>query len=214
MTRKARAKKPTIHCLKWLRKELGITQAQLAKRIGVSKDYIQSLESGRLVLSEKTAFALAAETGVHPHWFIRNQLKKPLPNVAEHRKSLERKIYASGGYYERQLSQRMILFRAYLFDRTIATELGWVACYASGFNERVKEGLEQRLAGFRTHNPRAYQEVKAQAEALVNGDGETVARLVLADAQEVLQAMRARKPKKETPTPNSSSASAHSSRKK
>jgi transcriptional regulator with XRE-family HTH domain len=217
MTRKARSQIAKIHCLKWLRQELGkitpgtrrpITQAQLAKRIKVSEDLLQLNESGRRPLTEKTAFALAAHTGIHPNWFIRNELEDPLPNVAECQKSLEQKIYATNDYYERHLSQRMLLFRTYLFDRTIATELGWFACYASGFNHRLKEGLEYRLAGFRLHNRSAHPKVKAQAEALIHNDDETVASLVIADAQEVLKVLREKKRKGTTPTPEDKSSSA------
>jgi putative transcriptional regulator len=52
-----------IHPLRAIRTAAGLTQPQLGKLIGVSKDTIQSIENGRLEMSEDLAIKITRQTG-------------------------------------------------------------------------------------------------------------------------------------------------------
>jgi ribosome-binding protein aMBF1 (putative translation factor) len=48
----------------------GLTQAQLAERMGTSQSYIARLESGRTLPSARTLLKIAAATGTRPHFSL------------------------------------------------------------------------------------------------------------------------------------------------
>lgn len=52
--------------LEKIRKEKGYTQESLAKRLGVTKQYIWDIEDGRKNLSYKLAFRISLILGVKP----------------------------------------------------------------------------------------------------------------------------------------------------
>lgn len=57
-------------CVAVLRTELGLTVEQFAKLIGKSISAINSLETGRLVLSEETAYRIQEKIGVSMEWLL------------------------------------------------------------------------------------------------------------------------------------------------
>lgn len=64
------------HNLARLRTLIGLTQAEMAKLVGVSAATIQSIELGRLPLSEKLAKRISFESGVTCDWLIKNDLSE------------------------------------------------------------------------------------------------------------------------------------------
>jgi len=53
-----------------LRSQMGITAEEFAELIGKSLSAVNSLETGRLALSEETAFRISEETGVVMEWLL------------------------------------------------------------------------------------------------------------------------------------------------
>jgi transcriptional regulator with XRE-family HTH domain len=67
------------HNLARLRKELEITQTELARLLRCSSATIRAVEIGKLPLSESLAERIAAATGVDPIWLRRNDLAAAMP---------------------------------------------------------------------------------------------------------------------------------------
>jgi transcriptional regulator with XRE-family HTH domain len=59
-----------------LRQELDLTVEEFAKLIGKSLTTVNSLETGRLKLSEETAFRIQQETGVEMSWLLKGKSKE------------------------------------------------------------------------------------------------------------------------------------------
>ena len=59
-----------------LRQTLELSVEEFAKLIGKSVTTINSLESGRLKLSEETAFVISRETGIGRSWLLKNKPKE------------------------------------------------------------------------------------------------------------------------------------------
>jgi DNA-binding XRE family transcriptional regulator len=69
---------PLNHPLAVLRKQLGMGQKEMAKKLGCSWRAIQSIELGTLKLSAKMANKICDETGVHFHWLMTGDPKAPI----------------------------------------------------------------------------------------------------------------------------------------
>jgi DNA-binding XRE family transcriptional regulator len=67
------------HVLAVLRKNLALRQSELAQMVGCSVQTIQSIEVGRLKLSESLASRIWAATGCDKEWLLRNDLSEPMP---------------------------------------------------------------------------------------------------------------------------------------
>jgi len=65
------------HALAVLRLKLGLGQKELADLVECSRPTIQSIELGRLPLSDKLADRVSRETGVDLAWLKNNNVKKP-----------------------------------------------------------------------------------------------------------------------------------------
>jgi transcriptional regulator with XRE-family HTH domain len=65
------------HALAVLRLQLGLGQKELAELVECSRPTIQSIELGRLPLSDKLADRISRETGVSIAWLKKNDLRKP-----------------------------------------------------------------------------------------------------------------------------------------
>jgi transcriptional regulator with XRE-family HTH domain len=61
-----------LTCVAVLRTKLGLTVEQFARLIDKSVSTINSLESGRLALSQETAIRIEEETGVSMEWLLGN----------------------------------------------------------------------------------------------------------------------------------------------
>ncbi len=58
------------HPLRKLRAKMGLTQAELADRIGMSRDIVTSMEVERTKIDIETAVCIAAATGEDPSQFV------------------------------------------------------------------------------------------------------------------------------------------------
>jgi len=67
-----------------LRVFLGESQPQFAKLIDCSVHTLQSIETGRLRLSEHLARRISAATDVHLHWLLENDLKAKIVDARGH----------------------------------------------------------------------------------------------------------------------------------
>jgi DNA-binding XRE family transcriptional regulator len=67
------------HVVAVLRKNLALRQPELAKMVGCSVATIQSIEVGRLKLSESLASRIWAATGCDRDWLLRNDVSVPMP---------------------------------------------------------------------------------------------------------------------------------------
>ena len=67
------------HPLALLRKELGIGQKEMAGLVEVSTATIQSIELGRLEMSERLASRISDQTGVSMSWLLAGKPRTPIP---------------------------------------------------------------------------------------------------------------------------------------
>jgi transcriptional regulator with XRE-family HTH domain len=72
---------PKRHNLARLRLFLKLGQNETAELAGCSRDTIQSVELGRLRLSERLARKISDATGIAADWLLENNLKAPLLSV-------------------------------------------------------------------------------------------------------------------------------------
>lgn len=81
--------------VKKARKHAGLTQIQLAKKVGTSQGAISDIENGRNKESSNL-FDIAIITGVNPNWLIKNQgemlgeLKKGKPSIHDLRAQIQK----------------------------------------------------------------------------------------------------------------------------
>jgi transcriptional regulator with XRE-family HTH domain len=73
-------RKKAKHTLAVVRESLGLTQHEMAERLGVSENTIKSIEcnSGRMNLSPPLAQRVQLETGVDAQWLLKNDAAKPI----------------------------------------------------------------------------------------------------------------------------------------
>jgi transcriptional regulator with XRE-family HTH domain len=67
-------KSPNRHVLVGIRQELGMTQGEFGKLVGLARSTVQAIELGRLPLSEQAAHRISEETDVNPFWLLENRL--------------------------------------------------------------------------------------------------------------------------------------------
>lgn len=67
------------HNLARIRKQLRLTQSDVAKLVGCSPATIKAVEIGKLVLSEGLAARLSVFLRVNERWLLENDLNAPLP---------------------------------------------------------------------------------------------------------------------------------------
>jgi DNA-binding XRE family transcriptional regulator len=72
---------PKRHNLARLRLFLKLGQQEMAALVECSRDTIQSVELGRLLLSERLARRISDVTGIAADWLLENNLKAPLRSV-------------------------------------------------------------------------------------------------------------------------------------
>ena len=129
---KAENKTKNRHILHWIREQLELKQSDLARLIGSSQATIQSIELGRLKLSERFAYKLAARLGVDAKWLLANNWED-LPEPQELRESYAKASGTLNNTYEELIQLRYELLRSYLLQCVIVDELGWQGCNATGF---------------------------------------------------------------------------------
>src|SRR6516162_2740735 len=70
------------HVLSVLRKNLALSQHEIAEMLGCAKATITSIEVGRLKLSESLADRIVAVTGCDKEWLLANDVSVPMPKRA------------------------------------------------------------------------------------------------------------------------------------
>lgn len=66
--------------LKLLRKTIGLTQEQLAQRLGIGKAALSMIETGKAALSSRNKNILVQELNVNPDWLDAEKGKCSMPN--------------------------------------------------------------------------------------------------------------------------------------
>ena len=201
--------KKSRHVVAWVRETLGLKQSELASLIGISTNTLQSIELGRLPLSERIAYRLNEQTGIRAKWLLDNELGAPPPDPAEIRRKFEEaQAQPWPDSYPAYLVPRMFLFRLYVFGREIANELGYRACRTSGFNAALVK-LNRVLLDCLPDN-QIRRKVYRKASALLKGGAAGPLKVVIDDAIEmrrVVRELKARQ-KRTTPQPDGEASSA------
>ena len=187
---KKKLKKKSRHVVAWVRESLGLKQAELASLIGISRNTLQSIEYGRLPLSERIAYRLSEQTGIGAKWLLNNELGDLPPDPAEMRRKYEQaQAQPWRDSYPAYLVPRMFIFRLYVFAREIAAELGdYNACRRSGFNDALVK-MNRVLLDCLPDN-RTRRKVYSQARALLKGDAAGPLKVVIDDAIEMRRVVR------------------------
>jgi hypothetical protein len=166
----------------------------MASLIGVSRRTVQSIELGTMPMSERVAYAISEQTGVHWQWLLANDLessaKHPeiLGDVHRHYEWAQSGAYK--GFYGATLIPRMGLFRAYIFLRTA---LG--AARISGMRKaKMPQKLAQLVSDVFETIPDEETRKELYSQARTQSlDGEEVLKQVIADAKEMLHELRKRR---------------------
>lgn len=177
------------HVVAWVREQLGLTQGQLANMIGSSRHTIQSIELGRMALSERFAYALNEATGIRAKWFLANELGAPPPDAAEVQEQFkEAQRGAFKGKYAAHLAPQMALWRTLTVLLAIADELGPDGCNASGFYHILFQ-MTHKLRGCIGDNKTRIRINRANHELVKEGGDERVLSFLLAKLQETQRAL-------------------------
>jgi len=72
--------------IKKVRKELGLTQEDMAKKLGMSRNSIIRYENGEAVPSRKFLKLLEYEFGINPRWILKGEGEMFLPSDYEKKK--------------------------------------------------------------------------------------------------------------------------------
>jgi transcriptional regulator with XRE-family HTH domain len=179
-------------CVRQLREKLAWTQDKLATAIGSTQPTIQSIETGRLRLSEAFAFAMERATGISHRWLLENDPAVPpvtptgKPWTPEYLSLAEEGAFSLGE--EAHLLPRIRLLRLYVLARLIADELGYRGTVATGFNSLLQNTGLDLLATIADKKLRAL--VYRKAVDLTSGGNEDTLKMVLADARDLLRVSR------------------------
>jgi transcriptional regulator with XRE-family HTH domain len=115
-----------------LRQILGLSVEEFACLVGKSVSSVKSLETGRLKLSEETAFTIAKETGVEMVWLLKGR-PKDKPYVFDESTGEER-FYTKEDYEIVQARKLQKAPHKFDPDRLIlnglGSVLGWLPIYA------------------------------------------------------------------------------------
>jgi transcriptional regulator with XRE-family HTH domain len=174
------------HVLRWVRERLGLTQFDVARMTGTSQPTIQSVELGRLKLSERLAYKLGARLGVDPKWLLANDWQK-LPEPEDLRESFKQAIgFDTHPFFEVAFLRGQLL-RGYLLQRAIIDELGWQGSNAAGFHEtfhRAELDLLSTIANKKLRD-QIYQKYREETNDVV----ENMNR-VISDAKAIKQSFK------------------------
>ena len=127
------------HVLRWVREQLGLTQKQVGEMIGASYSTVQSIELGRLTLSERYAYRLQQSLRVPAKWLIANDWER-LPDSRALRETFENSWrYGFDQSYPDLLVSRLQILRTYVLLRAVLEELGYHGANASGFYKILRQ---------------------------------------------------------------------------
>ena len=193
---------PRRHVLVELRERLGLTQKGLADLIGVSRRAVQSIELGTMPMSERVAYAINEQTGVHWQWLLSNDLesldKHPeiLADVHRHYEWAQAGAYK--GFYGATLIPRMGLFRTYIFLRTALSAARMSGMRKAKMPQKLAQLVSDVFETIPDEETRKELYSQAQTQSL---NGEVVLKQVMANAQEMLRELRKRRARGSRPKP-------------
>jgi transcriptional regulator with XRE-family HTH domain len=188
------------HILRWTREQLGLSQARLAELIGASIFSVQSIETGRMPLSERYAYRLSAATGIEPAWFVANKLN-PQPDVTTMQAHFDEAQQGTWkGAYLAHLLPRMFINQFALLAQAVANKHGeYAACRRAGFFDALASAGMKILATIDDPEERAevYEAVRAEIQ---KGDAKALG-LLAARNREIQRALREMAAAGATPQP-------------
>ena len=183
------SKNPPKHVAQWVREVLGLTQLQFSEATGVKLHSLQSIETGRLPLSERHAYRLAKATGIRPAWYLANKLE-PVPAPAKLKKHFER-AQESGGldFYPALLFPRMILSRFTYLQMELVKKHGSYAGFRhSGLHDRLGK-MNLKLLNT-IEDPRERRKFYEAVCAEIKGKDEQVLLSLIAEYRDLLRFIR------------------------
>ena len=183
---------PPRHVVQWVREQLAINQLQFSEATQVGLFSLQSIESGRLKLSERFAYRLAKATGIQPQWFLANELVEPLPDRAELKKHFEHAQKSGIDLYPGRLLPRMIVYRfAYLQKELAKKHRGLAGFRHSGLQDRLGKMNLKLLTTIKNAKERRGFYEKTVRE--IKGKDEQVLLSHIAECRELLRFIRENK---------------------
>lgn len=142
MARERDKSKKKTHVLRWVREQVGLSQGELGKLIGSTQPTIQSIELGRLALSERFAYRLQEQFGLPAKWFLANNWENTrdptFVRSAFHYAGL-RGGEGDVAYFNNVIGYRVLLLRGYLLERKIVDTLGFEGCKAAGLDTILRK---------------------------------------------------------------------------
>ena len=171
-----------------------LTQSDLARLIGSSQPTIQSIELGRLKLSERFAYKLAARLGVDAKWLLANNWEElPAPQTLQN--AYRQASSTLDNTYSDLTQLRHSLLSSYLLMSAIVNELGWQGCNATGFFkilERAQFDLLGTLADKSVRNRvlQKFSDKYGVGTPLKQADPMDVPNDVIAEAKDVREEMK------------------------
>jgi len=161
--------------------------------IGSTQPTIQSIETGRLPLSEAFAFALERATGISHQWLLENNpRRRPVTSTGKPWTPDCYPLAQEGGYEiaeEIHLIPRIRLLRFYCLARLVADELGYKGTVATNFNSILEKATLDLLGTISDKKLRVSIHEQAIEITLVPGNAGTL-KMVLADARNLVRISR------------------------
>jgi DNA-binding XRE family transcriptional regulator len=175
--------------LRWIRETLDLTQRDMGSVLGASTQAIRAVEAKRLKLSPRFASRLSALTGLDMTWLMQRELagdSNPPPHAAAEVRKIfsERQEHGTGFAPGGELSEnigRALLFRSYIFQSLILTELGYAAAHHGGFFDEIQNANVKLLR--RISNRRTRQRIHQQANDIIDGGIEEILKYVTKEFQ-------------------------------
>jgi DNA-binding XRE family transcriptional regulator len=175
--------------LRWTRDALNLSQEDAASVLGASEQTVRAVEKGRLKFSLKFASRLSALTGLDVAWLMQREVagdSNPPPHAAAEVRKIfsERQEHGTGFVPGGELSEnigRALLFRSYIFQSLILTELGYAAAHHGGFFDEIQNANVKLLR--RISNRRTRARILQQSRDLIDGGIEEVLKYVTKEFQ-------------------------------
>jgi transcriptional regulator with XRE-family HTH domain len=180
------------HVVQWVREQLGMTQLQFSEATKVGLFSLQSIESGRLKLSERFAYRLNKATDIQPEWFLANKLVEPLPDRAKLKKHFEFAQKTAVDLYPARLAPQMFIYRFGHLQIALAKKHGGLAGFRhSGLQDRMEKMNLKLLNTIK--DPRKRREFYETVRAEINGKDEQVLLSHIARCRDLLRFIREQK---------------------
>ena len=193
MHKSSAKKKRRKHVVVWVREQLDLTQSELADLIDASRDTIQSIEIGRLPLSERFAYAIAEQTGFHAKFLLANKIPNPCPP-----KSMSLETFQEAqtgrwklGFYMTHLIPRSLFVRAYVLYRAVFNEMGYTGGFINGGGQKLLLKFVHDLLEIVPKKRR--KAIWQGAREIIAPGSEQALSLLLADIQELRRALKEHK---------------------